>query len=342
MEMEMEMEKVKNAHARTESISPEVLGTDVDYGPVFNDKRWLNYREKWDKNPQNDVSGKVPLQIDLFCVDACNLSCPMCPRGVWDNSKKGYMDKEVIIRILDESCKYGLEAFNFGGLGEPTVHPNAAEIINYAKNKGVTDVNMHTNGTRLNTKRSTEFINSGLDRIIISLDSANKESYEKIRVGAKFEKTYSSVIEFIEIREKLNSKKPHIKVNFIDMDENDDEERNYFINYWKDKANRIGILRYLDFGCYEDSFEELYFKDNYKQDNKYCCSEIWRRLSIWSDGTATICTRDFNKHESIGNIYENTISEIWLGEKMNKFRDLHRNGDFKNIPICATCPDSFY
>jgi radical SAM protein with 4Fe4S-binding SPASM domain len=333
---------MKNLNTRKTSISPEVSGTDDVNNMMFSHKEWINYRYKWDNNPSEDIINKVPLQIDLFGVDACNLSCPMCPRGVWDNNKKGYMDKEVIIRILDESCKYGLEAFNFGGLGEPTVNPHAAEIISYAKDHGVTDVNMHTNGTRLNPKRSVDFIKSGLDRIVISLDSAKKETYEKIRVGAIFEKTYESVIEFIEIKEKLNSKTPNIKVNFIDMDENDDEERNHFINYWKDKANRIGVLRFLDFGCYEDSFEELFFKDNYKQDTKYCCSELWRRLSIWSDGTATICTRDFNKHEAVGNIYDNTISEIWLGEKMNKFRDLHRNGDFNKIPICATCPDSFY
>ena len=46
-----------------------------------------------------------------------------------------------------------------------------------------------------------KIIKSGLDRIVISLDSAKKETYEKIRVGAIFEKTYESVIEFIEIKE---------------------------------------------------------------------------------------------------------------------------------------------
>ena len=334
--------EVKNPNARTELISPEVPGTDKDLGPVFNHSKWLKYREKWDTNAKKDIINKVPLQIDLFGVDACNLSCPMCPRGVWDNSKKGYMDKEVMLKMLEDACKYGLEAFNFGGLGEPTVHPNAAEIIHRAKELGVTDVNMHSNGTLLNEKRSTELIESGLDRIIISLDSANKVEYEKIRVGAKFEKTMNKVMEFIEIRNRLKSKTPNVKVNFIDMNENDDSEKMEFINYWKDKVNRIGILRFLDFECYEEHYEELYFKDNYTQDEKYVCPELWRRLSIWSCGTATICTRDFNMHEPLGNIHEQSITDIWTGEKMERFREYHRNGQFKKIPICATCPDTYY
>ena len=126
------------------------------------------------------------------------------------------------------------------------------------------------------------------------------------------------------------------------MDENDDTEKKKFIDYWGDRVNRIGVLRYLDFECYEESFEELYFKDNYVQDEKYCCSELWRRLSILSDGIATICTRDFNKHEEVGNIHENSITEIWTGEKMERYRDLHRRGEFKEIPICSSCPDSYY
>ena len=338
----MDSNKIKNPNARVDLISPEVLGTDKKLDTVFDHKEWLNYREKWDNNPLQDIIEKVPLQIDLFAVDACNLHCPMCPRGAWDNSKKGYMDKETVMRIIEEAAPNGLKAFNFGGLGEPTVHPDIVEIIERAKELGVVDVNMHTNGTRLNSKLSAGLVRSGLDRLTISLDSANKESYEKIRVGANFEKTYNSVIELLKIRDETNSSTPNVKVNFINMNEKDESEKKEFIDYWKDKANRIGILRYLDFGCYEESYEELYFKDNYSQDENYCCSELWRRLSIWSDGVATICTRDFNKHEPVGNINKSTIMEIWQGKKMSRYRELHRKGLFKEIPICATCPDSFY
>jgi pyruvate-formate lyase-activating enzyme len=321
---------------KTESISPEILGTDKHLGPVFHDEQWLKYRRKWDEYPKKGIVGKVPLQIDLFAVDVCNLKCPMCPRQSYIPGK-GYMDFNLVKKILDQAADYGLYAFNFGGLGEPTLHPDFFKIIRYAKEKGVIDVNVHTNGTRLDHDFNRQLIESGLDRIIISLDSAVKESYEKIRVGAKFEKVYEGVEDLIKQRDKQPKTRLHIKANFIEMNEMDPTEKNKFISYWKDKINRIAILRYLD--CQIE--ERLHYKDNYKQDDNFCCPELWRRLQIWSDGVATICVRDIKKRFIIGNVNHQTISEIWAGEKMQQTRDLHRQIRFKELNLCCHCVGSY-
>ena len=60
-------------------------------------------------------------------------------------------------------------------------------MIKYAKSKGVIDIMLHTNGTVMDEDLAKKIVNSGLDRIIFSLDSITKEIYEKIRVNAKFE-----------------------------------------------------------------------------------------------------------------------------------------------------------
>lgn len=323
-------------NVKTRSISPEVLGTDADAGPVFHDEEWLEYRRKWDEYPQKGIVADVPLQIDLFAVDVCNLKCPMCQRQSYIPGK-GYMDFGLTKKILDQAAEYGLYAFNFAGLGEPTLHPQLFEIIRYAKDKGITDVNMHTNGTRLGHDFNGQLINSGLDRLIVSLDSADKERYESIRVGAKFEKVYEAVEDLIRQRNAHPRTRPHIKVNFIEMDEDDPSEKERFISYWGNKANRIGILRYLD--CKDD--ERLYHKGNYEQDENFCCPELWRRMTILSDGTATLCTRDMKKKYIIGDTAGETITEIWRGERMQYARDLHRQGRFKEIDLCSDCPDSY-
>jgi radical SAM protein with 4Fe4S-binding SPASM domain len=324
-------------NVKTKSISPEVPGTDKKLGPVFHDEKWLEYRKKWDEYPQKGIAGKVPLQIDLFAVDVCNLKCPMCPRQVFIPGK-GYMDFSQVKKILDQATEYGLCAFNFAGLGEPTLYPDLIRVIQYAKGKGVVDVNMHTNGTRLTTDFNWQLIESGLDRLIISLDSADKERYESIRVGAKFEKVYAAVEDLIRQRKDHPTGRLHIKANFIEMDEEDPAEKNKFISYWENKVDRIGILRYLD--C-QTGGENIYHKDNYEQDNNFCCPELWRRLIILSDGTATLCPRDMKKKYVIGNINEQTVSEIWNGERMQYARNIHRNGKFKELELCKECPDSY-
>lgn len=324
-------------NVKTQSISPEISGVDKKLGPIFQDEKWLEYRRKWDAYPKEGIVDKVPLQIDLFAVDVCNLKCPMCPRQGYIPGK-GYMEFSVVKKILDEASPYGLCAFNFAGLGEPTMYPDIFKVIRYAKDKGIIDVNMHTNGTRLDPAFNRQLLDSGLDRLIISLDSADKEQYEKIRVGAKFEKVCAGVEDLIKQRNAHPNARMHIKANFIEMDEQNPAEKNMFISYWKDKVDRIAILRYLD--C-QTGDESLFHKENYEQDDTFCCPELWRRLIILSDGTATLCPRDMKKNYVIGNIHEQTIPEIWTGEKMQQARNLHRQGCFKEISSCRHCPDSF-
>ncbi len=323
-------------NVKTGSISPEVLGTDKKLGPVFHDEEWLEYRRKWDAYPQEGIVGKVPLQIDLFAVDVCNLKCPMCPRQEFIPGK-GYMSFSLVKKVIDEATEHGLCAFNFAGLGEPTLCPDVLKVIRYAKEKGVVDVNMHTNGTRLGPEFNRQLIESGLDRLIISLDSANKEVYEKIRVGASFERVYAGVEDLIRQRNERVSKKPHIKANFIEMDEKDPTEKDRFIAHWSDKVNRIAVLRYLD--CQGE--ERLYHRNNYQQDRSFCCPELWRRLVILSDGTAVLCPRDMKKRHVLGNVQEQSVTDIWTGEKMQRIRDVHRSGKFRELDFCRDCPDSY-
>jgi radical SAM protein with 4Fe4S-binding SPASM domain len=322
---------------RTENISPEVLGTDKNLGTIFNDEQWLFYRKKWDENPKKNIIEKVPLQIDLFAVDVCNLKCPFCLRRNYSPGK-GFMKFSQVKKILDDASQFGLYAFNFAGLGEPTLHPDLFKIIQYAKEKKVVDVNIHTNCTRLSPEFNQKLIESGLDRIILSIDSADKEVYEKMRVGADFEKIYAAVDDLIQQRNNSPKKRPHIKVNFINTNENDPTELNRFIHYWQDKANRIAILRYLD--CKEGD-EKLYHKENYVQDKNFCCPELWRRLTILSDGTATLCTRDMTKKFVVGNALTQSISSIWNGERINHVRQLHQHVEFKKLMLCNECPDSY-
>ncbi|MHC4780315.1 MAG: SPASM domain-containing protein, partial [Planctomycetota bacterium] len=168
---------------------------------------------------------------------------------------------------------------------------------------------------------------------------ADREKYEKIRVGASFEKVSAAVEDLVRQRNERQSARPHIKANFIAVDEDDLAEKDKFIAYWGGKVNRIAVLRYLD--CHTGD-ETLYHRANYDQSDEYCCPELWRRLAIVSDGTATLCPRDMKKEYVIGNVREQTVSEIWTGRRMEQARDLHRKGRFKELHKCRDCPDSYY
>ena len=86
-------------------------------------------REKWNNNPKHGVVEKMPIQLDLWAVDACNLKCPMCPRTLGNASNK-IMRVELIEKLFDEISNNKLYALNLGGLGEPTMLPNFNKYVN--------------------------------------------------------------------------------------------------------------------------------------------------------------------------------------------------------------------
>ena len=90
--------------------------------------------------------------------------------------------------------------------GEPLLHPKVKELIQYAKESGIIEVIINTNGTNLNTKKANELIDSGLDQLIYSFDGGTKETYEKMRPGRfkknNFEDVFNNIKNFYEIKKK--------------------------------------------------------------------------------------------------------------------------------------------
>ena len=130
-------------------------------------------------------------------------------------SEKYHMDMNLFKKIIEEVTQYGMPAVNLNGLGEPILHPNLIEMIEHCKQSGIKDIMFHTNGTLMSEKRAKAMVKSGLTQIIFSLDSPDKETYEKMRVNAKFEKVMSNVERFVSIRNKLKSKLPLVRVTMV-------------------------------------------------------------------------------------------------------------------------------
>jgi MoaA/NifB/PqqE/SkfB family radical SAM enzyme len=321
-------------------ILREIPCRDKETGHPFEQNLWRDYRKKWTENPAKGVLEDLPLQIDLWAVDACNLKCPMCPRTLGHATNK-IMKPELIEKIFDEISKSHLYSLNLGGLGEPTMLPKWTDYIKRAKDMGVVDVNGHSNGTLLRPDFNRKVIESGLDRLVISLDAVTKERFEQIRVGANYERVYAQVNDLIEQRDKMNSKTPHIKLNIIDVSVGDDidEEIYKFTDYWQNKVERIAVLPLFEYD--EKGREVAADMLNRTYLENFSCGWLWQRMSILVDGNVTTCLRDTaTKSDIIGNIRENSIHEVWHNEKMNSLRKLHASGRYREHFLCTYCPNA--
>lgn len=111
-------------------------------------------------------------------TNRCNLNCEMCLRHAWGD-QQGFMSRETFQAVLEGLRLFpNLERVIFGGFGEPLMHPEivrmAAEIHALGANITIT-----TNGLMLKPKLTEALLRSGVDTLVVSLDSMHVRAYEE-------------------------------------------------------------------------------------------------------------------------------------------------------------------
>ncbi len=296
------------------------------------DNKFREYRRMWKENPEKFVVNEFPLHLDIESVAVCNLRCPFCAttHKRWGNDKHGYMEYALYEKIIDEGVENGLCAIKLSLRGEPLLHPELAHMIEYAKEKGVMDVYFNTNAILLTEEKFERLIDTRLDRISISIEGFNKETYEKFRVGARFERLFDNVSKFIAIRNRKRALSPQIRIQTVLLDELKDEFVEY-VNFWKSFADEVSYL---------DAREETNESKESGKVAAWACPFLWQRMTILWDGTLLPCLmhgiRDF-RSMALGNVADCSIKDLWNGEKETQLRELHKNGKSHKIQACGQC-----
>ncbi len=298
--------------------------------------RYRFYRLKWNYAPRLGYVCKFPIHLDIESTNTCNLKCIMCPHsnpGKEFKKSLGFMNTILYKKIIDQGVKNGLCSIKLNWRGEPLIHPKIAEMIKYAKDNGIIEVQINTNGQLLNKSLSEKLISAGLDRIIFSIDGVKKETYEKIRVGGNYETLINNVKTFIMIRDQKKLKKPLVRIQFVKMDCNR-QEVDDFISFWKPYADEITTTNYT----WREEGGELKLKQSFDYKGRLPCPQIWQRITISWDGKATLCCRDWNLESPIGVINDKTtLKDIWNSKVLNDIRKLHKQKRLDEVPICKKC-----
>lgn len=128
-------------------------------------------------------------------------------------ARKEHMPLERFRKIIDDINPY-VSTVTICGRGEPLLHNNLCEMIRYASDRGLTTI-ISTNGTILNENIAKNLINSGLSVISFSSDGYNKETYDTIRVGSRFDKALNNILQFIKLKNDMKSNNPHVTLQII-------------------------------------------------------------------------------------------------------------------------------
>ncbi|HLW68447.1 MAG TPA: radical SAM protein [Gemmataceae bacterium] len=160
----------------------------------------------------------LPKFLQVEPVGQCNLRCRMCPIAFRTdgppNGPPAFMDFGVFTRLIDQFPE--LEQLQLQGLGEPTMHPRFFDMIKYAVQRGI-KVSTNTNLTLLNDARAEHCVTSGLAELHASIDGATVETFERIRVRAKFNRILTNLRRLNSARKRLNSPTPFVRMVVVAM-----------------------------------------------------------------------------------------------------------------------------
>lgn len=279
---------------------------------------------------------EFPMMSVLSFVYICNAKCVNCP---YTNSKirNEYSDapvmKEETFKIIADQCgEYGAWIRLSGG-GEPMLHPQAVELIEYAKKAGA-KIGLITNGSKFNPGNMERLLKAGVDMIEFSVDAADPGTYEKVRRGLDFGLLMENVKSLGKMRNELQSP-TKIIASAINQEGVDVDA---VAAFWEPFVDNFQKRKYLTWGINDPSRSAD--STPYLPPEKYVpCPFLFERLNIDSRGKIMVCGYDIAAKTDMGNVHDKSIREIWHSEGFQYYREMHLSGRGREIDICRECPD---
>jgi MoaA/NifB/PqqE/SkfB family radical SAM enzyme len=295
-----------------------------------NHARYLLYRYRYNMYPKLKIVDNFPPCVQIEPTSICNFRCVMCYQADKTFSSKskgfmGHMKVDLFKKCIDE-VEGKVEAITFASRGEPTLSAGFEEMIKYTNGKFL-GLKINTNASMLNEKMIHLLLSSDIQTIVFSIDSKDKESYEKIRINGNFEKTIKNLEMFNHIRDKHYKRDDKI-VRISGVKINDKQNVEDMKKKW---GNIADIIAFTNYTPWESSY------DNEINDINSACSELWTRMFIWWDGKANPCDYDYKSYLSKWNVKDKGISEIWNSDEYNKLRNKHLNDQRKMVEPCNRC-----
>ena len=286
---------------------------------------------------RSDLKSEIPLStpytIFIDPSSVCNFKCKFCMNKYIKSPK--FMGLKMFENIIDTLQEFDkpVKVIRLYGFGEPMLNPSFHHMINYAKKSDkVLAVDTTTNGSLLSENMNYLLIDSGIDRINISIEGMNSSQYKKFtgrdidfkRLCKNIEHLYKNKTD-LTIFAKING------------DYLTEDEKNQFLDTFKPITDGCNIEYTMN--CWYDL--DVPDKNNelgvygQKREKVDICPYIFYSMMVHADGIVSVCFLDWKQKMVIGDTHFNSLREIWDSKTFNDFRIDMLNG--KKNHICANC-----
>ncbi len=277
----------------------------------------------------------LPDIVVIENTNHCNARCIMCPNYSM-RRKKGVMSFELYQRIIDESIELGIDKVQIAGTGEPLIDPLIFERIQYAKKSGIKVIKIFTNAALLDSQKQERLLSSGIDKVIISIDSFSPKNFESIRVGLLFEIVKKNVLSLLKTKKESGKQNPFILITGLNIKNRLSSSIDH--DFYQEAIKLSNGVEMLEEGNVHDWSGHIEgFNIIPIPWYNLPCRRLWGTLNVLWDGTIPLCCIDYEGSVKLGDINKQTIKEVWNGSVINKLRNFHLAGGFNKIELCNKC-----
>ena len=288
------------------------------------------------------------LLIDI--TNRCNAKCVWCPNP--DLTNVGAMDMSLYHKIIDD---YGLGdggVLTFGTFGEPLMDKHMKERIEYLKKyPKIHKVEILTNGFFLNDNIVPTIIEHGVG-VDISLDELDKKTFEDVK-KMSFDIVRDNIVNFLEANSKAMNPVPvNIRIKTMKTVEETLEQELFkiisshdcsvvlnsiddnIISNWAGKLDKEAFIKEYKI---PSTNETRFTHKRFNQTNIAPCTQLWKWMVVYWDGSVVLCCADMFSQSVIGDLKSNSIAEVWNGSYMKNMREQMVKRKRFEVPICQDC-----
>lgn len=308
---------------------------------------WSSYHQS-KKYGYSKING-LPIGIAIEPTTSCNLRCPECPSGLRSFTRPtGRLKIDLFEKIIEEVRGHAMY-LTFYFQGEPYLNPQFLDMVAIAKHHKIYTTTS-TNAHFLNVENAKRTVESGLNRLIISIDGASQDTYEAYRKEGDLSKVLEGTENILKWRKELKSSGPKVVWQFLVVRPNEHEIpkiKKLAKTYGVDKVafktaqiydyeNGSDLIPSIDrYSRYRSNGDGTFSIKNELENN---CWKMWQSCVITWDGQVIPCCFDKDATHSMGSVSDASFKEIWFSKPYQQFRNALLNSR-SEIEICKNCTE---
>src|ERR1043166_1440779 len=291
---------------------------------------FLFYPYRYDVFPEQKIVDDFPPCLQIEPTSVCNYRCVFCYQIDAEftnraNGHMGMMSLDLFKRIVDQA-EGACEAITLASRGEPLICPDFEVMLKYLRGKFL-GLKINTNASLLDERKSHAILQADINTLVFSADAATEPLYSQLRVKGNLDRVLKNIRRFREIKDRDY---PHSKMitRVSGVKYSADQSLAEMEQLWGELVDQVV---FVDYNPWENTYEQP------TNDITTACSDLWRRMFVWFDGTINPCDVDFKSTLAVGSAVTDGLSQLWTGAKYSALREAHLANRRGTVSPCNRC-----